>query len=94
MYGNEHEKTAGALYALAAVAASKDLDAARELLTQALEIRQRVLPANDPDIAINLGALASTTKRATSWNGRASCISRHSRSSVTPASAIIPGLSP
>ena len=58
VYGDEHEKTARALFALAPLAASKDLDAAGALLTQALEIRRRVLPENHPDIAMNLGALA------------------------------------
>ena len=81
-------------YALAPLAASKDLDAARALLTQALEIRRRVLPANHPDIAISLGALAEHYQsNATTWNGRASCIGRRSRSSVIRASATIPGRS-
>lgn len=58
VYGDEHEKTARALFALAPLAASKDLNAAKVLLTQALDIRRRVLAENDPEIAVNLGALA------------------------------------
>jgi serine/threonine protein kinase/tetratricopeptide (TPR) repeat protein len=58
VYGDEHEKTARALFALAPVAASTDVKAAEALLTQALEIRRRVLAGNDPELAMNLGALA------------------------------------
>ena len=43
--------------------AATDLDAERALLTQALDIRRRVLPPNDPDLAITLGALAGHHQR-------------------------------
>ena len=56
VYGDEHEKTARALFALAPLAAN--LDAAGAMFSQALEIRQRVLPRNHPDLAMSLGALA------------------------------------
>jgi eukaryotic-like serine/threonine-protein kinase len=56
VYGDEHEKTARALHALAPLA--PNLDAAGALFSQALEVRQRVLPPNHPDLAMSLGALA------------------------------------
>ena len=56
VYGDEHEKTARALHALAPLA--PNLDAAGALFSQALEIRQRVLPRNHPDLAMSLGSLA------------------------------------
>jgi tetratricopeptide (TPR) repeat protein len=43
--------------------AATDLDAERTLLTQALDVRQRVLPANDLDLALTLGALAGHYRR-------------------------------
>jgi serine/threonine-protein kinase len=57
-YGDEHDKTARAMVTVAPLVAATDLDAERALLTQALDIRRRVLPPNDPDLAITLGALA------------------------------------
>lgn len=63
VYGDEHEKTARALFALAPVTASTDVKAAEALLTQALDIRRRVLPGNDPELAMNLGALAEHHKQ-------------------------------
>jgi serine/threonine-protein kinase len=56
VYGDEHEKTARAIHALAPLA--PNLDAAGALFSQALEVRQRVLPPNHPDLAMSLGALA------------------------------------
>ncbi len=61
VYGEEHEKTARALFALAPLAAN--LDAAGAMLSQALEVRQRVLPRNHPDLAMSLGALAQYHNR-------------------------------
>jgi serine/threonine-protein kinase len=58
VYGAEHEKTARALFALAPLLAATDLNASGALLSQSLEIRQRVLPPNHPDLALSLGALA------------------------------------
>jgi tetratricopeptide (TPR) repeat protein len=58
VYGEEHEKTARALFALAPLVAGADLDAASALLSQALAVRRRVLPPNHPDLAMSLGALA------------------------------------
>ena len=58
VYGAEHEKTARALFALAPLMASTDLNAAGALLSHSLEIRRRLLPPNDPDLALTLGALA------------------------------------
>ncbi len=63
VYGDEHEKTARALFALAPLAARTDVKAAETLLTQALEIRRRVLAGNDPELAMNLGALAEHHKQ-------------------------------
>ena len=63
VYGDEHEKTARALFALAPLAAGEDLEAGERLLTEALEIRRRVLAANHPDIAMSLGALAEHYRR-------------------------------
>ncbi len=63
VYGDEHEKTARALFALAPLAASTDVKAAEALLTQALDIRRRVLAGNDPELAMNLGALAEHHKQ-------------------------------
>ena len=63
VYGDEHDKTARAMVSLAPLVAATDLDAERALLTQALEIRRRVLPPNDPDLAITLGALAGHHQR-------------------------------
>jgi serine/threonine protein kinase/Tfp pilus assembly protein PilF len=63
VYGDEHEKTARALFALAPLAAGDDLEAGEKLLTQALEIRRRVLAPNHPDIAMSLGALAEHYRR-------------------------------
>ncbi len=63
VYGEEHEKTARALFALAPLAAAENLEAGERLLTQALEIRRRVLPSNHQDIAVNLGALAEHYRR-------------------------------
>jgi serine/threonine protein kinase/tetratricopeptide (TPR) repeat protein len=63
LYGEEHEKTARALFALAPLAAAENLEAGEKLLTQALEIRRRVLPSNHQDIAVNLGALAEHYRR-------------------------------
>ena len=63
VYGDEHEKTARALFALAPLAAGADLEAAGALLTQALEIRRRVLPRNHPELAMSLGALAEHHNR-------------------------------
>ena len=91
VYGDEHEKTARALFALAPLAASKDLEAAEALLTQALDIRRRVLAENDPELAINLGALAEHYNTRATWNNRESCIGRRLQSFVTRASGIIPG---
>jgi tetratricopeptide (TPR) repeat protein len=58
VYGDEHEKTARAMFALAPLLAGADLDAAGALLAQALEVRRRVLPPNHPDLATSFGALA------------------------------------
>ena len=63
VYGDEHDKTARAMVTVAPLVAATDLDAERALLTQALEIRRRVLPPNDPDLAITLGALAGHHQR-------------------------------
>jgi serine/threonine protein kinase/tetratricopeptide (TPR) repeat protein len=63
VYGNEHEKTARALFALAPLVATTDVKAAEALLTQALDIRRRVLAGNDPELALNLGALAEHHKQ-------------------------------
>ena len=63
VYGGEHEKTARALFALAPLVAGTDLNAAGALLSQALEIRRRVLPPNHPDLAMSLGALAEYHNR-------------------------------
>jgi eukaryotic-like serine/threonine-protein kinase len=63
VYGDEHDKTARAMVTMAPLVAATDLDAERALLTQALEIRRRVLPPNDPDLAITLGALAGHHQR-------------------------------
>ena len=41
----------------------EDLEAGERLLTEALEIRRRVLAANHPDIAVSLGALAEHYRR-------------------------------
>jgi serine/threonine protein kinase len=55
VFGEDHEKSARNLTALA----SPDrLEEAGPLLTRALAIRRRVLPANHPDLAENLGQLA------------------------------------
>ena len=51
------------MVALAPLVAVTDLDAERTLLTQALEIRRRVLAPNDPDLALTLGALAGHYRR-------------------------------
>jgi serine/threonine protein kinase len=61
VYGDEHEKTARALFAFAPLA--PNLDAAGALFSQALEVRQRVLPPNHPDVAMSLGALAQYHNR-------------------------------
>ncbi len=61
VHGDEHEKTARALFALAPLA--PNLDAAGAMLSQALEVRQRVLPPNHPDVAMSLGALAQYHSR-------------------------------
>ena len=61
VYGDEHEKTARALFAFAPLA--PNLDAAGALFSQALEVRQRVLPPNHPDLAMSLGALAQYHNR-------------------------------
>ena len=61
VYGDEHEKTARALFALAPLA--PNLDAAGAMFSQALEVRQRVLPRNHPDVATSLGALAQYHNR-------------------------------
>ncbi len=63
IFGDKHERTARAMVALAPLVAVTDLDAERTLLTQALEIRQRVLAPNDPNLALNLGALAGHYRR-------------------------------
>ena len=63
VYGDEHDKTARAMVTVAPLVAATDLDAERALLTQALDIRRRVLPPNDPDLAITLGALAGHHQR-------------------------------
>ena len=63
VFGDEHDKTAGAMVTVAPLVAATDLDAERALLTQALEIRRHVLPPNDPDLAITLGALAGHHQR-------------------------------
>ena len=62
-YGEVHEKTAQALSALATLEGDGDVEKAGALLKQALDIRRKVLPANHPDIARNLGALAEYHKR-------------------------------
>ena len=51
------------MVSVAPLVAATDLDAERALLTQALDIRRRVLPPNDPDLAITLGALAGHHQR-------------------------------
>ncbi len=61
VYGDEHEKTARALFAMAPLA--PNLDAAGAMFSQALEVRQRVLPRNHPDVAMSLGALAQYHNR-------------------------------
>ena len=61
VHGDEHEKTARAIFALAPLA--PNLDAAGAMLSQALEVRQRVLPPNHPDVAMSLGALAQYHSR-------------------------------
>jgi serine/threonine-protein kinase len=61
--GTEHVKTARVMVALAPLVAATDLDAERTLLAQALEVRRRVLPANDLDLALSLGALAGHYRR-------------------------------
>ena len=63
VYGDEHDKTARAMVSVAPLVAATNLDAERALLTQALDIRRRVLPPNDPDLAITLGALAGHHQR-------------------------------
>ena len=63
VYGDEHEKTARAMFALAPFLAGSDLDAAGTLLSQALEIRRRVLPPNHPDLATSFGNLAEYHRR-------------------------------
>ena len=91
VYGDEHEKTARAMVALAPLVAATDLDAERTLLTQALEVRHRVLPPNDPDLALITWARSpNITSDAVNWNARASCIGRHLPCFATPARAVIP----
>jgi serine/threonine-protein kinase len=63
VYGDEHEKTATALAALAPIVAATDLDAERALLTRVLDLRRQVLRPNDPDLAAALGALAGHHRR-------------------------------
>ena len=63
IYGDDHDKTARAIVALAPLVAATDLDAERTLLTRALEIRRRVLPPTDPELALTLGALAGHHQR-------------------------------
>ena len=63
IYGDEHDKTARAMVTVAPLVAATDLDAEKALLMRALEIRRRVLPPNDPDLAITLGALAGHHQR-------------------------------
>ena len=61
VYGDEHDKTARAMVNLAPLVATTDLDAERTLLTQALEIRRRVLPPNDPDLGAHPGRARRTS---------------------------------
>jgi serine/threonine protein kinase/Tfp pilus assembly protein PilF len=62
-YGEVHEKTAEALFALSSLEEDTDLEKAGALRKQALEIRRKVLPANHPELARTLGALAEYHKR-------------------------------
>ena len=63
VYGDTHERTARARFALAPLVAVADLDAAEALLVQALDVRQRVLPQNHPDLALTFGALAESYRQ-------------------------------
>jgi serine/threonine-protein kinase len=63
VYGSGDERTARAMFALAPLVGATDLDAERALLTDALEIRRRELPGDDPDLALSLGALAGHHRR-------------------------------
>lgn len=58
VYGERHEKTARALFALAPLMVGSNPGRAREMLSQALDIRRQLLPRNHPDVAMTLGALA------------------------------------
>ena len=61
VYGDQHDKTAGAMVSVAPLVAATDLDAEGVLLAQALDIRRRVLPPNDPDLAEHSGCTRRTS---------------------------------
>jgi eukaryotic-like serine/threonine-protein kinase len=63
VYGDMHDKTARAMFALAPLVAASDLDGERELLTRAVGVWRRVLQPNDPNLAISLGVLAANHHR-------------------------------
>jgi serine/threonine-protein kinase len=59
VYGERHEKTARALTAVALITTGANPERALAMLSQGLDIQRQLLPANHPDIASTLGALAA-----------------------------------
>jgi tetratricopeptide (TPR) repeat protein len=58
VYGEQHERTARVLHALAAIVGRHDREEEGRLLLRALEIRRAALAPDDPVLAENLGSLA------------------------------------
>ena len=82
------------MVALAPLVAATDLDAERTLLTQALEVRRRVLPPNDPELALTLGALAEHHQRRGELERSRELYRQALAVFGTPASVVIPRRSP
>jgi serine/threonine-protein kinase len=71
VYGDQHAKTARALVALAPAVTGQSPSAAEALLLRALDIQQRALPPNDPELASTMGALATHYQRRDQQRARA-----------------------
>ena len=59
VYGEQHERTARVMHALAPIEMTRDREEAGRLLTRALDIRRATLSPTDPVLAENLSSLAA-----------------------------------
>jgi serine/threonine-protein kinase len=63
VYGEQHERTARVMHALAPIVMTQDQAEGERLLVRALEIRRATLAPNDPVLAENLSSLAAYYRR-------------------------------